>query len=87
LELSENATHVRSGNTTQPITTTSMSIVEKFAELFTTEPQKSFKKAGITDAQGVLTDVGSKIYLTYLLNSDDGGFKTKIVDELLKKEE
>jgi hypothetical protein len=58
-----------------------------YAELFTTEPQKSFKKAGITDAQGVLTDVGSKIYLTYLLNSDDGGFKTKIVDELLKKEE
>lgn len=63
-----------------------MNTLQKFALIFKSEPQKSYRKAGITNGDDVITDEGMKIYLTYLLNKDTN-FKAEIVDELLKEEE
>lgn len=65
-----------------------MNIKEKFVLALTSEPQKSFRKAGITNGDDLLTEDGLKIFLSYLLHkkfADD--FKKEVVDELLKEEE
>lgn len=62
-----------------------MNITEKFVLALTKEPNKTFRKAGITNGDDMLTDEGTKIFLTWLLHSkyaDD--FKKEIADELLK---
>lgn len=63
---------------------TNMNIIQKFALALKAEPQKSYQKAGITDSSDMLTEDGTKIFLTYLLNKDTD-FKTQVVDELLKE--
>ena len=61
-----------------------MNIIQKFALALKAEPQKSYQKAGITDSSDMLTEDGTKIFLTYLINKDTD-FKTQVVDELLKE--
>lgn len=61
---------------------------EKFVLALTKEPQKSFRKAGITDGDNLLTTEGQQVFLTWLLNnkfSDE--FKKDVVDDILKKKD
>ena len=59
---------------------------EKFALLFTNEPFKSFRKAGVTNGDDVLTSNGQEIFLCWLLKKHGDEFKKDVVDELLKEE-
>ena len=66
---------------------TKMNLKEKFSLLLTGEPQKSFRKAGITNADDMLTEEGKTVFLSWLLNTKYGDeFKKDVVDELLKDE-
>lgn len=62
-----------------------MNIIQKYALVLTKEPQKSFRKAGITNGDDILTEDGQKVFLSWLLHAkyaDD--FKKEIVDDMLK---
>ncbi len=61
-------------------------IKEKFALIFKAEPEKSFRKAGITDGDDLLTEDGQSIFIKWLLDKNGNDFKKEVVDELLKKE-
>jgi hypothetical protein len=60
-----------------------MGVKESFIVGLTPEPQKSYRKAGITNGDGLLTDDGVKVFLTYLLEKTPQ-FKTDIVDSILE---
>ncbi len=59
----------------------------KFVALFLTEPEKSFRKAGVTNGDGILTEEGREVFLTWLLKKHGDEFKKEVVDELLKDED
>ncbi len=63
-----------------------MDIKEKFQLAFKSEPEKSFRKAGVTNGDDYLTDDGQKIFLSWLLKKHGTEFKTEVVDELLKED-
>jgi len=63
---------------------TTMDIKEKFQLAFKSEPEKSFRKAGVTNGDDYLTDDGQKIFLSWLLKKNGADFKTEVVDDLLK---
>jgi len=65
----------------------SMNLKEKFILAITSEPKKSFRKAGITNGDDLLTEDGEKVFLTWLLEKNSDEFKKEVVDELLKEEE
>ncbi len=44
--------------------------MEKFKLFLTKEPFKTYRKAGITNGDNILTDDGVKIFLTYLLDKN-----------------
>lgn len=63
-------------------------LIEKFKIACTREPQKSFRKAGVTDGDDMLTNDGQKVFLTWLLNTKMAAeFKKEVVDGLLEKQE
>lgn len=64
-----------------------LNMKEKFITMFLSEPEKSFRKAGITNGDGLLTDDGQKVFLTWILKKNGDTFKTEVVDEFLKEEE
>jgi len=64
-----------------------MNIKEKFILAITPEPQKSFRKAEITNGDNILTDDGAKIFLTWLLEKNADAFKKEVVDDLLKEKD
>ncbi len=70
-----------------PIPTLMENIYSTFKNLFVSEPQKTFQKAGITNANGDLTGDGTSIFLSYLLQKNDDAFKTEIVDRILAEQE
>lgn len=64
-----------------------MNIIEKFKLALKSEPQKSFRKAGITNGDDILTEDGQKIFLSWLLNEKYAAdFKKEVVDGLLEDE-
>lgn len=63
---------------------TNMTILEKFALAFKSEPEKSFRKAGITNGDDLLTEEGTEIFLSYLLKKEGTDFKKEVVDLLLE---
>ena len=65
---------------------TLMNLKEKFVAAFLSEPEKSFRKAGITNGDGLLTEDGKTVFLSWLLKANGDKFKTEVVDELLKEE-
>lgn len=71
-------------NCLQLATSNQMSIKEKFITAFLKEPEKSFRKAGITNGDGFLTEDGVQVFLAYLLSQNGAAFKTAVVDDLLK---
>jgi len=65
-----------------------MNLKEKFVLAITPEPQKSFRKAGITDGDDILTEEGTKIFLTWLLHHKFAEeFKKDVVEGILKEKE
>jgi hypothetical protein len=61
---------------------------ETFVLALTSEPKKSFRKAGITNGDDLLTEDGEKVFLTWLLHSKFAEeFKKDVVDGLLKEQE
>ncbi len=63
-----------------------MNLKEKFVAAFLSEPEKSFRKTGITNGDGLLTEDGKTVFLSWLLKSNGEKFKTEVVDELLKED-
>lgn len=61
-------------------------VKEKFVALFIKEPEKTFRKAGITNGDGFLTSEGQEVFLGYLLNKYGDDFKSQVVDEIVKEE-
>jgi len=68
-------------------TKTMNNLKEKFLLAITAEPMKSFRKAGITNGDDLLTDDGQKVFLSWLLKENKDKFKTDVVDGILKDEE
>jgi hypothetical protein len=64
-----------------------MNIKEKFITAFLGEPEKSFRKTGITNGDGFLTEDGQEVFLGWLLKQNGPQFKTDVVDDLLKEQE
>jgi hypothetical protein len=64
-----------------------MNIKEKFTLAFKSEPEKSFRKAGITNGDDHLTEEGQAIFLLWLLKKNGTEFKETVVDLLLKEKE
>lgn len=63
-----------------------MSLREKFTLALTPEPQKSFRKAGITNGDDLLTNEGQEVFLSWLLQTKFADeFKTAVVDDILKE--
>lgn len=63
---------------------TIMGLKESFILAITPEPKKSFRQAGVTNGDDILTDEGTKIFLTWLLhNKYADEFKTSVIDPLL----
>lgn len=63
-----------------------MNIKEKFILALTKEPQKSFRKVGVTDGDDLLTEDGQKVFLSWLLHSKFADeFKKDVVDNMLKE--
>lgn len=64
-----------------------MSLKQKFAMLMKGEPEKSFFKAGITNADYSLTTEGQGILMEWLLKKNGAEFKAEVVDPILKEQE
>lgn len=65
----------------------SNSLTEKFQSLFVKEPEKSFRKLGITNDKSELTKEGQDLFLAWLFKSSQTEFKKEVVDPLLAAEE
>lgn len=59
---------------------------EKMALVFKGEPEKSFIKAGIMNADETLTSDGQAIFLAWLLKNEGDAFKKEVVDPILAEE-
>ena len=64
-----------------------MNIKEKFAIALLPEPNKSARKIGILDGDNLLTDEGSKIFLSWLYQKNAEDFKKEVIDGLLKEKQ
>lgn len=73
-------------STNQTTNQSTMNIQDKFLLAFKAEPEKSFRKAGITNGDDFLTDDGQKIFLSWLLKKNGNDFKKEVVDALLEEE-
>lgn len=60
------------------------SLKESFVTAFLKEPEKSFRKTGITNGDGFLTEEGQGVFMAWLLKENGDKFKTDVVDDLLK---
>jgi len=65
-----------------------INLKEKFTLALTKEPMKTFRKAGITNGDNLLTEEGVTIFLSWLLDTKYADeFKKDIVDGMLKDKE
>ncbi len=62
------------------------SLSEKMALVFKGEPQKSFIKAGIMNADESLTDEGQQVFLAFLIKENGEKFKKDVVDPILAED-
>ncbi len=66
---------------------TMTSVTEKFKLAFMKEPEKSFRKSGITNGDDFLTEDGVQVFLGWLLKKHGDDFKKEVVDDLLASDE
>lgn len=59
-------------------------IKDKFVLAFLGEPEKTFRKVGITNGDGFLTPDGQGVFLAWLLKANGDKFKTEVADDMLK---
>ena len=62
----------------------SMNILEKFTIALKSEPEKTFRKTGITNGDDLLTEDGQKIFLSWLLKKNGDVFNAEVANGLLK---
>ena len=62
------------------------SLVSKVADLFITEPQKTFRKLGITDDRNNLTEQGEMVFINWLFTQNQDAFNTAIATPLLAEQ-
>lgn len=67
--------------------TTPMSLITQFKQLFTTEPQKTFIKLGITTESGTLTDEGVALLIQHLFHKEQETFYTEVAKPLFDEQE
>jgi hypothetical protein len=60
---------------------------EQFALSLVNEPQKSFRSAGVTDGNDMLTQEGANVFLSWLLHTKHTGEFKKVVDDIIGKKE
>lgn len=60
-----------------------MGLQDKFLLSIKPEPQKSFRKAGITNGDDLLTCEGTQVFLAWLLEKNETEFKADVVDPIL----
>lgn len=63
-----------------------MNLLEKFTQTLLSEPEKTFRKVGVTNGDNILTEEGQKIFLTWLLGKYGDDFKKEVVDKLVEEE-
>lgn len=68
-------------------TTFMSSLVQKFADLFIKEPQKSFRKSGVTDTNDQLTSDGKELLMNWLLAKHKDEFLKDVITPILEAEE
>lgn len=68
---------------------TNGSLTEQFCLLFKSEPEKSFRMAGITNGDDQLTSDGQTVFLSWMLKKHGAEFLKEVVTPILeaKKEE
>ena len=71
----------------EPNNINKMNIKEQFVLAFKSEPEKTFRKTGITNGDDVLTEDGKSVFLSWLLKKFQDDFKKEVADELLKEVE
>jgi hypothetical protein len=62
-------------------------LIKRCKELFLSEPEKSFRKAGVTGDDGSLTGEGEKVFLDWLLKINSDKFKAEVVDKIIEDKE
>ncbi len=63
-----------------------MTLKEKFALAFKSEPEKSFIKAGIMNSDESLTSEGRELWTAWLVRKFGAEFKTDVVDPILAED-
>src|SRR3990167_10070166 len=64
-----------------------MNLKDKFTLAFKGEPEKTFRKTGITNGDDFLTEDGQHVFLGWLLKKHGEEFKKDVVDDILKEQE
>lgn len=65
----------------------SMNFIQKLKEATLKEPEKSFRKCGITGSDGELTSDGKDVFLQWLFDQNKETFNKEVVQPILKAEE
>jgi hypothetical protein len=63
-----------------------MTLKEKFLLALKSEPEKTFRKAGITNGDDMLTTEGTELFLNFLFEKNKTEFKKEVVDEIINEE-
>lgn len=66
-----------------------MNTINKFLDIFASEPQKSLKKAGLVDEKGIATADGVSLFVTYQFRNlkETDPFFTDVVAKLAAEDE
>ncbi len=58
---------------------------EKFVGIFISEPNKTFRKVGITNGDNMLTSEGQEVFISWLLQKHGDEFKTEVADKMVEE--
>ncbi len=72
-------------NPIHKVQSTIMGLTDKFLLGIKAEPQRSFRKAGITNGDDLLTSEGTQVFLAWLLKENEDAFKTEVVDPIIEE--
>lgn len=61
------------------------SLLDMFKASFKKEPEKSFNKAGVTDAEDMLTDEGNALFINWFFKKNQDAFKKEVVDPIIEE--
>lgn len=64
-----------------------MGIKETFLRGLMSEPQKTFRKAGITNGDNLLTQEGTEVFLNWLFQKNSDAFKTEVADVIVTEQQ